>query len=132
MKNIVLKTDFYKDIHYMNHIYFLDVDFDFNEKNIEDIIKFVDNPLIDVMIHSNDLTVDVIQTLKEIGKYRNIWFETKNILFEDFAVMEKESIETLGINHIDVMIDGLGEMIDLQKSLEEGKILRADYWILPF
>ncbi len=133
MKNIVTKFDFYKDISFFNHIYFLDVDFSFNEKTIEEIKEFVsEEPFYDVLIHTNDLTLDVIKVLKEISKTKKIWFETNDMLFEDFGVMQDETMKILGIDNIYVMIDALGDVIDFKKSLKENVLIKFNYMELPF
>ena len=133
MKNIVTKFDFYKDISFFNHIYFLDVDFSFNEKTIEEIKEFVsEEPFYDVLIYTNDLTLDVIKVLKEISKTKKIWFETNDMLFEDFGVMQDETMKILGIDNIYVMIDALGDVIDFKKSLKQNVLIKFNYMELPF
>ena len=133
MKNVITKFDSYKNIGLFNHIYFLDVNYDFNEKTINEIVEFVsEEPFSDVMIHANDLNHNIIEVLKEISKLKNIWFESKTILFEDFAVMEKESMEILGINRISIMIDGLGDVINFKKSIKENSLVKFNYKELPF
>lgn len=133
MKNIVLKYGYYNDYGFFSHIYFLDVNYDFNEKTINEIVEFVsEEPFSDVMIHANDLNYNIIEVLKEISKLKNIWFESKTILFEDFAVMEKESMEILGINKISIMIDGLGDVINFKKSIKENSLVKFNYKELPF
>jgi hypothetical protein len=133
MKNVITKFGPFKEYGMFNHIYFLDCDYDFNDRTIEELTDFVNKePFSDILIHSNDLTLDVVRTLKELSKIKEIWFESEYLLFENFAVMEKESLETLGIDKISVMIDSLGDVIDLEKSIQEQKLVKFDYEEAPF
>lgn len=133
MKNIVTKTAYYKDISYFSHIYFLDINYDFNEKSIEELVDFVNSdPFSDVLIHTNDITLDVIHTIKELSKVKTIWLQSDTFLFEDFGVMDKEVLQILGLDQISFMIDALDEVIDMEKSLETEELIKYDYDVLPF
>ena len=133
MKNIIIKKNFYKDIGYFSHVYFVDFVCNFNEKSIEEIVNYVtEEPFCDVMIHANNLNYDVIKVLKELAKVKDIWFETNNLLFEDFAVIEKDIMKVLGIDKIKIMIDALGDVIDFKKSIENEEFVKFEYMILPF
>ena len=133
MKNVITKLGYYKDISYFIHIYFLDVDYEFNEKSIDDVLKFVNSePFFEVLIHTNDITLDVVHTIKEISKIKTIWLQSDTLLFEDLAVMDKEALQTLGLDQISVMIDALDDIIDLTKTLKEEELIRYNYDVLPF
>lgn len=133
MKNIVTKRAYYKDISYFSHIYFLDINYDFNEKSIEELVDFVNSdPFSDVLIHTNDITLDVIHTIKELSKVKTIWLQSDTFLFEDFGVMDKEVLQILGIDKIQIMIDALGDIIDFNKSVENEKLVKFNYMELPF
>jgi len=133
MKNVITKRAIYGEYSYFTHIYFLNVDYNFNEKNIEEVVDFVnEDPFSDVLIHANDITLDVIKTIKEISKIRRIWFQTDTFLFEDFAVIDKEDLKILGLDQISVMIDALGDTIDLKKTIEEDVLVKFNYMELPF
>lgn len=133
MKNVVTKYMYYKDIDFFNHIYFLDVDYDFNEKTIDDIIKFVtDEPFFDVLIHANDITHDIVTVIKEVSKVKNVWFESSEMLFETFATMQEDTRRVIGFDKVQVMIDALGDVIDVKKSIEEESLVKFNYMELPF
>lgn len=124
MKNIVLKYGYYNDYGFFGHVYYVDCDYCFNKKTVNEIVKFVMNePLNDVLIHTNDLNHEIIEVVKEISKFKNVWLQTQTFLFEDFAVMKKETLKILGFDKIDVMIDALGDIIDVKKSLREEKLV---------
>lgn len=133
MKNIVTKLGLYKNYGFFNHVYFLDCDYPLNEKTLEDVVEFiVKEPFFDIMIHANDLSVDVIETIKCLSKIRTIVFQSDEILFEDFATMDKETMNVFGIDNINVMIDALGDTINLKDSIREKKLVKYDYFNLPF
>lgn len=133
MKNVIIKQKQYKDYGIFTHIYCVDVNYDFNEKSVEDIVKFVkEEPFFDVLIHTNDISHDVIKVIEEISKIKTIWFKSDKMLFEDFATMQEESRKTIGFDKIEVMIDTLGDVIDVKKSLEEEKLVNFNYMELPF
>lgn len=133
MKNVVTKLGYYKDINYFIHIYFLNIGYEFNEKSLEDILKFVnDEPFFDVLIHTNGITHDIVEVIKEISKLKNVWLESDEMLFENFAVMQEETIKEIGFDKIEIMIDALEDVIDVKKSLTEGKLVKFNYMELPF
>ena len=133
MKNVITKFGSYKDNGFFNHIYFVDTDYNFNEKSIEEIVKFiVKDPFHDIMIHANDLNVDVIDTIKCVSKIKDIIFQTDTILFEDISIMDENTLNTLGMDKVDIMIDALGDMIDLKNSLKRQKFIKYHYNNLPF
>lgn len=128
-----MKLGYYKDINYFVHIYFLDVDYDFNEKSFDDILKFVNcEPFFDVLIHTNDITHDIVELINEVSKIKNVWLESNEMLFEDFAVMQEETRKAIGFDKIEIMIDSLEDVIDVKKSLEEEKLVKFNYKELPF
>ncbi len=133
MKNIITKFCSYKDIGLFNHIFILDVNYVFNEKSIEDIINYVKNePFFDVLIHTNYITDDVVTLLQKISEFKKIWLQSDKILFEDIGVLDDEDIIRNGIDKIEVMIDALGDMIDLKKSLNGKSFVKFDLVSLPF
>jgi len=133
MKNVITKFCSYKDIGLFNHIYILDVNYDFNEKSVEDVINYVKNePFFDVLIHTNYITDDVTILLEKLSEFKEIWLESDKILFEDIGILSDEDIVKMGINKINVMIDGLGDMIDVKKSLNEKSFVKYNYIELPF
>ncbi len=133
MKNVITKRAIYGEYSYFTHIYFLNVDYDFNEKSIEEVVNFVnEDPFSDVLIHTNDITLDVIHTIKEISKTKKIWFQSDTLLFEDFAAIDKEALKILGLDQISIMIDALGDTIDLKKTLKEEVLVKFNYMELPF
>jgi len=133
MKNIITKFCSYKDIGLFNHIFILDVNYVFNEKSIEDIINYVKNePFFDVLIHTNHITDDVVTLLQKISEFKQIWLQSDKILFEDIGVLDDEDIIRNGIDKIEVMIDALGDMIDLKKSLNGKSFVKFDLVSLPF
>ena len=124
MKNVLLKYGYYDEYGFFSHVYYVDCDYSFNEKNVNEIIEFVMNePLNDVLIHTNDLSHEIIEVVKEISKFKKVWLQTQTFLFEDFAVMKEETLKILGFDKIDVMIDALGDIIDVKKSLKEEKLV---------
>lgn len=124
MKNVLLKYGYYDEYGFFSHVYYVDCDYSFNEKNVNEIIEFVMNePLNDVLIHTNDLSHEIIEVVKEISKFKKVWLQTQTFLFEDFAVMKEEILKILGFDKIDVMIDALGDIIDVKKSLKEEKLV---------
>ena len=133
MKNVIIKRKAYKDYGIFTHIYCVDVNYDFNEKSVEEIVKYVEEePFFDVLIYTNDISHDVIKVIEEISKIKKIWFKSDKMLFEDFAIMQEESRKTIGFDKIEVMIDTLGDVIDVKKSLEEEKLVKFNYMELPF
>ena len=133
MKNVILKHSYYKDFGFFNHIYCLDIDYNFNEKSVEEIIDFVKSePFFDVLIHTNDLNIEIIHIIKEVSKYKNIWLESQFFLFEDFAVMNDETKKILGIDKINVMIDALDDVIDVKRTLEDEILVKFNYMDVPF
>lgn len=124
MKNVLLKYGYYDEYGFFSHVYYVDCDYSFNEKNVNEIIEFVMNePLNDVLIHTNDLSHEIIELVKEISNFKKVWLQTQTFLFEDFAVMKEETLKILGFDKIDVMIDALGDIIDVKKSLKEEKLV---------
>lgn len=115
MKNVLLKYGYYDEYGFFSHVYYVDCDYSFNEKNVNEIIEFVMNePLNDVLIHTNDLSHEIIELVKEISKFKKVWLQTQTFLFEDFAVMKEETLKILGFDKINVMIDALGDIIDVK------------------
>ena len=117
MKNVITKFAAYKEYGLFNHIYLLDVDYVFNEKSVEDIMEFIKNePFFDVMIHTNDISHEVIRLFKEISKYKNIWLQSNELYYEEFGNMNEDTIKIIGFDKVNVMIDALGDEIDLTYS----------------
>ena len=117
MKNVITKFATYKEYGLFNHIYLLDVDYVFNEKSVEDIMEFIKNePFFDVMIHTNDISHEVIRLFKEISKYKNIWLQSNELYYEEFGNMNEDTIKIIGFDKVNVMIDALGDEIDLTYS----------------
>jgi hypothetical protein len=118
MKNVILKTAEYKDYGMFSHVYFVDVNYDFNEKNIDEIVEFIEKtPFMDVMIHSNDIIFGLGELLKKISQDKEIWFETNGFLFEDLAYLSDDFYSTLGFDKIDAIIDNIGQPIDFKRSI---------------
>lgn len=133
MKNVITKFTTYKEYGLFNHIYLLDVDFIFNEKSIEDIMEFVKNePFFDVMIHTNDISNEIIKLFKEISKYKDIWLQSDELYYEEFGNMNEDMIKIIGFDKVKVMIDALGDVIDVKKSLQEDNLVSFIYEKLPF
>lgn len=133
MKNVITKFTTYKEYGLFNHIYLLDVDYVFNEKNVEDIIEFVKNePFFDVMIHTNDISNEIIKLFKEISKYKDIWLQTNELYYEEFGNMNEDTIKIIGFDKLKVMIDALGDEIDVKKSLQEDNLVPFIYEKLTF
>ena len=133
MKNVITKFAAYKEYGLFNHIYLLDVDYVFNEKSVEDIMEFIKNePFFDVMIHTNDISHEVIRLFKEISKYKNIWLQSNELYYEEFGNMNEDIIKIIGFDKVNVMIDALGDEIDVKKSLEEDNLVSFIYEKLPF
>ena len=133
MKNVITKFAVYKEYGLFNHIYLLDVDYVFNEKSVEDIMEFIKNePFFDVMIHTNDISHEVIRLFKEISKYKNIWLQSNELYYEEFGNMNEDTIKIIGFDKVNVMIDALGDEIDVKKSLKENNLVSFIYEKLPF
>ena len=133
MKNVITKCATYKNYGLFNHIYLLDVDYVFNEKSVEDIMEFIKNePFFDVMIHTNDISHEVIRLFKEISKYKNIWLQSNELYYEEFGNMNEDTIKIIGFDKVNVMIDALGDEIDVKKSLQEDNLVSFIYDKLPF
>lgn len=133
MKNVITKFAAYKEYGLFNHIYLLDVDYVFNEKSVEDIMEFIKNePFFDVMIHTNDISHEVIRLFKEISKYKNIWLQSNELYYEEFGNMNEDIIKIIGFDKVNVMIDALGDEIDVKKSLKEDNLVSFIYEKLPF
>ena len=133
MKNVMTKFAAYKEYGLFNHIYLLDVDYVFNEKSVEDIMEFIKNePFFDVMIHTNDISHEVIRLFKEISKYENIWLQSNELYYEEFGNMNEDIIKIIGFDKVNVMIDALGDEIDVKKSLKENNLVSFIYEKLPF
>ena len=133
MKNVITKFAVYKEYGLFNHIYLLDVDYVFNEKSVEDIMEFIKNePFFDVMIHTNDISHEVIRLFKEISKYKNIWLQSNELYYEEFGNMNEDIIKIIGFDKVNVMIDALGDEIDVKKSLKENNLVSFIYEKLPF
>lgn len=133
MKNVITKFTTYKEYGLFNHIYLLDVDFIFNEKSIEDIMEFVKNePFFDVMIHTNDISNEIIKLFKEISKYKDIWLQSDELYYEEFGNMNENTIKFIGFDKVKVMIDALGDVIDVKKSLQEDNLVSFIHEKLPF
>ena len=133
MKNVITKFAVYKEYGLFNHIYLLDVDYVFNEKSVEDIMEFIKNdPFFDVMIHTNDISHEVIRLFKEISKYKNIWLQSNELYYEEFGNMNQDTIKIIGFDKVNVMIDARGDEIDVKKSLEEDNLISFIYEKLPF
>ena len=133
MKNVITKFAAYKEYGLFNHIYLLDVDYVFNEKSVEDIMEFIKNePFFDVMIHTNDISHEVIRLFKEVSKYKNIWLQSNELYYEEFGNMNEDIIKIIGFDKVNVMIDALGDEIDVKKSLKENNLVSFIYEKLPF
>ena len=133
MKNVIVKRGFYNEIIFFAHIYFVDVNETFNEKSVDEIMDFIDNdPFCDIMIHANDFTLDIIEIIKRIPAWKKIWFQSDKLLFEDFAVMNQETRKNIWFDRIEVMIDTLGDIIDVRKSIENECLVNFDYMDVPF
>ena len=133
MKNVITKFCPYKNIGLFNYIYILDVNYNFNEKSIEEIINWVkDEPFFDVLIYTNHITTDITILLEKLSEFKKIWLQSDEILFEDIGVLSNEDIMRSGIDKIEVMIDGLGDMIDVKKSLNEKSFVKYNDIELPF
>ena len=133
MKNVITKFAAYKEYGSFNHIYLLDVDYVFNDKSVEDIMEFIKNePFFDVMIHTNDISHEVIRLFKEISKYKNIWLQSNELYYEEFGNMNEDIIKIIGFDKVNVMIDALGDEIDVKKSLKENNLVSFIYEKLPF
>lgn len=133
MKNVITTFATYKNYGLFKHIYLLDVDYTFNEKSVEDIMEFIKNePFFDVMIHTNDISHEVIRLFKEISKYENIWLQSNELYYEEFGNMNEDTIKIIGFDKVNVMIDALGDEIDVKKSLEEDNLVSFIYEKLPF
>lgn len=133
MKNVVTKLTSYNNINIFNNIYFLNVKYDFNEKDIGEIIDFVKKePFCDVLIHTDDITIDVINTIKAISNIKNVWLKSNVLTFEDLLAISEQGKEILGIDRIDKMIDSTDNVIDFKKSLENGFLVKFNYMELPF
>ena len=133
MKNVITQFAAYKEYGLFNHIYLLDVDYVFNEKSVEDIMEFIKNePFFDVMIHTNDISHEVIRLFKEISKYKNIWLQSNELYYEEFGNMNEDIIKIIGFDKVNVMIDALGDEIDVKKSLKENNLVSFIYEKLPF
>ena len=133
MKNVITKFAAYKEYGLFNHIYLLDVDYVFNEKSVEDIMEFIKNEsFFDVMIHTNDISHEVIRLFKEISKYKNIWLQSNELYYEEFGNMNEDIIKIIGFDKVNVMIDALGDEIDVKKSLKEDNLVSFIYEKLPF
>ena len=133
MKNVITKFAVYKEYGLFNHIYLLDVDYVFNEKSVEDIMEFIKNdPFFDVMIHTNDISHEVIRLFKEISKYKNIWLQSNELYYEEFGNMNEDIIKIIGFDKVNVMIDALGDEINVKKSLQEDNLVSFIYEKLPF
>jgi hypothetical protein len=125
MKNVIMKNECYKDYGMFNHIYILDVKYDFNKKTVDDILNFVESdPFSPVMIHTSGFSLELIELLGKISK--EIWFNSDNFLFEDFSVLDDKTIELFNIHKIDYMIDALGDEIDLKRSVVFNELIRYD------
>lgn len=133
MKNVITKCAKYKNYGLFNHIYLLDVDYVFNDKSIEDIIRFIkSDPFFDVMIHTNDISHEVIHLIQEISKYKDIWLQSDELYYEEFGNMDEDAIKTIGFDKVKVMIDALGDEINVKKSLQEDNLVSFIYDKLPF
>ena len=133
MKNVVTKLTSYNNINIFNNIYFLNVKYDFNEKDIGELIDFVKKELFcDVHIHTDDITIDVINTIKAISNIKNVWLKSNVLTFEDLLAISEQGKEILGIDRIDKMIDSTDNVIDFKKSLENGFLVKFNYMELPF
>ena len=133
MKNVIIKCATYKNYGLFNHIYLLDVDYVFNDKSIADIIRFIkSDPFFDVMIHTNDISHEVIHLIQEISKYKDIWLQSDELYYEEFGNMDEDAIKTIGFDKVKVMIDALGDEINVKKSLQEDNLVSFIYDKLPF
>lgn len=137
MKNVIIKQKQYKDYGIFTHIYCVDVNYDFNEKSVEEIVKCVEDCfLFPVMIHTNDISLEIVNLLKKISKlppYKNeIWLNTNNFLFEYFADIDEETIEELALDNIDYMVDALGDEIDFKGSLVFNELIKYEHIECPF
>ena len=64
MKNVIMKNECYKDYGMFNHIYIIDVKYDFNKKTVDDVLNFVESdPFSPVMIHTNGFSLEIIELL---------------------------------------------------------------------
>lgn len=136
MKNVIVKQKAYKDYGIFTHIYCVDVNYDFNEKSVEEIVKCVkDYFLFPVMIHTNDISVELVSLLKKLSELSyidEIWLNTSNFLFEYFADIDNKTIEELALDNIDYMIDALGDEIDFKGSLVFNELIKYEHIECPF
>ena len=129
MKNVVMKNKTYKDYGMFNHIYLLDVKYDFNDKSVEDVMNFVNSdPLSPVMIHTSGFSLELIRLLDRIFSEtsKEIWFNTDNFLFEDFYGLDDKTIEMFNIHKIDYIIDALGDEIDFKRSMVYNELIKYE------
>ena len=81
MKNVITKFCPYKNIGLFNYIYILDVNYNFNEKSIEEIINWVkDEPFFDVLIYTNHITADITILLEKLSEFKKIFISSSVIL----------------------------------------------------
>jgi len=137
MKNVITKTTVYKDYGLFQHVYFVDVNYNFNEKSVKDIIKYVkSDPFSPVMIHTNDISIEIIRLIKKISELydysKEIWLKTDNFLFEDFMTFDEENFSILGLDKIDILIDKLGDEIDLKFSWHYDTYIPYEHVKCPF
>ena len=106
MKNVITKCATYKNYGLFNHIY--------------------------LMIHTNDISHEVIHLIQEISKYKDIWLQSDELYYEEFGNMDEDAIKTIGFDKVKVMIDALGDEINVKKSLQEDNLVSFIYDKLPF
>lgn len=111
----------------------IDVNYNFNEKSVEEIIKVVkEEPFCPVMLHIDDISVEIIELIKRLSEFKEVWLQSNTLFYEDFANMNKETIMTFGIDRIKVMIDALEDEIDIEKSLNDDNLVSFIYEEVPF
>ena len=52
--------------------------------------------------------------------------------YEEFGNMDEDAIKTIGFDKVKVMIDALGDEINVKKSLQEDNLVSFIYDKLPF
>lgn len=124
-----MKNEYYKDYCMFNHVYLLNVNYDFNNKSVDEVFDYIKkDPLSPVMIHTSGFSLELITLLDKIFSEtsKTIWFKTDNFLFEDFSVLNDKTIELFNIHKIDYVVDALGDEIDLKRSMVYNELITYD------
>lgn len=123
MKNVIYKNEWYKDYGLFCHVYYVEVNYDFNYKTIDEIFEFIkEMPFCHVMLHTNDISHEIIGLIKKISLGRHIWLKSNKLTIEDILKMNDETLKILGFDKIKVFIGEDEKVIDLNKTLQEKKI----------